>query len=62
VIADWPTGSLKYGIEIISTKRKKGKILFFSSKKKKGEKYHGNHPDHHLGPPAHRRSAHLAPQ
>jgi len=33
VIADWPTGSLKYVIEIISAKRKKGKILSFSSKR-----------------------------
>ena len=30
--------------------------------KRKGEEWHGNHPDHHLGPPAYRRPAHLAPQ
>jgi len=31
-------------------------------KKRKGEKCHGNHLDHHLGPPAYRRPAHLGPQ
>ena len=30
--------------------------------KRKGEEWHGNHPDHHFGPPAHRGPAHLAPQ
>jgi hypothetical protein len=30
--------------------------------KRKGEAWYGNHPDHHLGPPARRRTAHLAPQ
>jgi hypothetical protein len=31
-------------------------------KKKKGEGWHGNHPDHHSGPPAHRRPAYMGPQ
>ena len=26
------------------------------------EKWHGNHPEHHHGSPAHRRPAHLEPQ
>jgi len=29
---------------------------------RKGEQWHGTHPDHHPGPSAHRRSAHLGPQ
>jgi hypothetical protein len=27
----------------------------------KGEEWHGNHPDHHLGPPAYRSLAHMGP-
>jgi hypothetical protein len=30
--------------------------------RRKGEKWHGNHPDHHFGPPAYRRPAQLASQ
>jgi len=30
--------------------------------KKKGEEWHGTHLDHHIGPPARRRPAYLAPQ
>ena len=30
--------------------------------KRKGEEWHGTHPDRHLGPPAYRRPAYLAPQ
>ena len=29
---------------------------------RKGEEWHGNHPDHYLGPPARRRPANMAPQ
>ena len=31
-------------------------------KKRKGDTWHGTHPDYHPGPPAYRRSANLAPQ
>lgn len=30
--------------------------------KKKGEQWHGDHPDHYLGAPADRRPAHVGPQ
>jgi hypothetical protein len=38
VIADWPTGSLKYVIEIISTKRKKREDIIFFFKKEERRK------------------------
>jgi len=38
------------------------KELKAEREKRKGETWHGNHPDHHFGPLPHRRPAHLAPQ
>ena len=35
---------------------------YFFLQKRGEEECHGNHPDHHLGPSAHWRLAHLGPQ
>ena len=36
--------------------------IYLNEIKAEKEKWHGNHPEHHHGPPAHRRPAHLEPQ
>ena len=38
------------------------KEIKFEMKKRKEAEVIGNYPDYHLGPPVHRRPAHLAPQ